>query len=166
MRIFNRTRFPYLTGALLTLLLGCAVFPAVAAADDASEIKAAVHARYDHGNENLTDLEGRISEKGAVAFLSSGGLATDVPANPTIAEYDQMSIRPKHIEVISLVEGQAAVAMFYAEGSMHIKGQAPVAHYLTRVTEVFVKEGEEWKVRASHYSPIAGGSGTSQTSVP
>jgi hypothetical protein len=166
MRIFNRTRFPFLTGALLILLLGCAVFPAVVAADDASEIKAAVHARYDHGRENLMDLEGRISEKGGVAFLSSGGLLQEIAASPETAEYEHFSVRPRHIEVVSLVEGQAAVAMFYAEGSMHIKGQAPVAHYLTRATEIFVKEGGEWKVRASHWSPIAGGSGTSQTSVP
>ena len=42
---------------------------------------------------------------------------------------------------------------------------AAVSDYRTRVTQVFVKEDGEWKVRAAHWSPIAGGAGTSQTAV-
>ena len=90
----------------------------------------------------------------------------ELPANAEPTEYEHLSIHPKHIQVISLVEGAAAVAMYYAEGSMQAKGNARVAHYMTRVTEVYVKEGEEWKVRAAHWSPIAAGSGTNQTSIP
>ena len=74
-------------------------------------------------------------------------------------------MKPKHIEVIVLVPGKAAVAMYYSEGSMKPKGAAAVSHYMTRVTQAFVKEDNKWKVRASHWSPIQGGSGTSQTSV-
>jgi hypothetical protein len=33
------------------------------------------------------------------------------------------------------------------------------------VTEVYVKEGGKWKVRAAHWSAVTGGSGTSQTSL-
>jgi len=40
-----------------------------------------------------------------------------------------------------------------------------VSHYLTRVTQVYVKEGGSWKIRASHWSPVSGGSGTSQSSL-
>ena len=29
--------------------------------------------------------------------------------------------------------------------------------------QVFVKEGGKWKIRSSHWSPISGGSGTTQT---
>ncbi len=42
---------------------------------------------------------------------------------------------------------------------------AAVSNYRTRVTQVYVKEGGKWKVRAAHFSPIMGGAGTSQTSV-
>jgi ketosteroid isomerase-like protein len=165
MRLSEKTGFRILTGALI-VLLGCAAFPAVAAADDASEIKKVIHESNDYGNKNLKDMEGGISEKGQVAFFSSGGLLQELAADAEPTEYEHLSIHPKHIKVISLVEGAAAVAMYYAEGSMHVKGNAPVAHYMTRVTEVYVKEGEEWKVRAAHWSPIAAGSGTSQTSIP
>jgi len=33
------------------------------------------------------------------------------------------------------------------------------------VTQVYVKENGKWKVRAAHWSPIAGGSGTNQNSL-
>jgi hypothetical protein len=39
---------------------------------------------------------------------------------------------------------------------------AAVSHYLTRVTQVLVKEAGKWKIRSSHWSAITGGSGTSQ----
>ena len=71
----------------------------------------------------------------------------------------------KHVEVIILVPEKAAVAMYYQEGSMKPKGAPAVSHYMTRVTQAFVKEGGIWKVSASHWSPITGGSGTSQTSI-
>ncbi len=55
--------------------------------------------------------------------------------------------------------------MYYSEGRFKAKGGEPVNNYLTRVTQVFVKEGGAWKVRAAHWSPILGGSGTNQNSL-
>ena len=55
--------------------------------------------------------------------------------------------------------------MYYSEGSMTPKGSKPVGHYMTRVTQAFVKENGEWRIRASHWSPIMGGAGTSQTAT-
>ena len=46
---------------------------------------------------------------------------------------------------------------------MKPKGANGVSHYLTRVSQSFIKEGSEWKTRTSHWSPVVGGSGTSQT---
>ena len=63
------------------------------------------------------------------------------------------------------LEGQAAVAMYYTEGRFKAKGGAAVDNYLTRATQVYVKENGKWKVRAAHWSPIAGGSGTNQNSI-
>ncbi len=56
-----------------------------------------------------------------------------------------------------------SVAVYYSEGSMKPKGSPAVNHYLTRATQVFVKEEGQWKIRSSHWSPVAGGSGTTQT---
>lgn len=82
-----------------------------------------------------------------------------------LSEYEYQSLTPKHIEVITLVEGQAAVAMYYAEGRVKTQGGEAVNNYLTRATQVYVKEDGKWKVRAAHWSPIAGGSGTNQNSL-
>jgi len=106
-----------------------------------------------------------VSKHGALEFWSSGGLLQRVSNADPQQKFTAFSLTTKHIEVITLVENQAAVAMYYSEGSMQPVGSSAVSHYLTRVTEVFVKEGDTWKRRAAHFSPITGGQGTSQTAV-
>ena len=71
----------------------------------------------------------------------------------------------KHIEVIVLVEDQAAVAHYYQEAIMKPTGLPAVPNYRTRVTQVFVKEDGAWKIRAAHWSPLMSGAGTSQTVI-
>ncbi len=82
------------------------------------------------------------------------------PEDPPI-EYEMFGVEPKHVEVIVLSE-DAAVALYYAEGSMQPKGRAVVPRYLTRVMEVYVREDGVWKARAGHWSPLQGGGGTSR----
>ncbi len=118
-------------------------------------------ARYT--NANLKGQEGDYSRYGALEFWSSGGLLQEIPAGGRPDVWEAISITPKNIRVITLVEGQAAVANYYSEGMMKPKGSPAVNHYLTRATQVFVKEDGKWKVRSSHWSPITGGAGTSQT---
>jgi hypothetical protein len=113
--------------------------------------------------ENLKGPPDDYSSKGALEFWSSGGLLNELPGGRDPEEFDAFSIIPKHIRVITLVEGQAAVAHYYTEGRLAPRGSAPVDHYLTRVTQVFVKEDGRWKIRSSHWSAITGGSGTSQS---
>lgn len=115
--------------------------------------------------KNLRGMDDTIAKEGSLEFWSSGGLLQEVAADVEAQEFDAISLNAKHITVITLVPGQIAVAQYYSEGSMSPKNSAAVSNYLTRVTEVYVKEGGKWKTRAAHYSAIAGGSGTSQTSI-
>ena len=115
--------------------------------------------------ENLKGEANTVAEDGSLEFWSSGGLLQEVAPSSEEVEYEAFTIVPKHIRIVTLVPGEVAVAQYYAEGSMHPKGGKPVANYRTRATQVYVKEGGEWKIRAAHWSPIAGGGGTSQTSV-
>jgi hypothetical protein len=124
-----------------------------------------IMAENEYVRKNLKDSEGTVSKDGSMEFWSSGGLAQWVPSDAPISEYESFSITPKHIKVIELPGGQAAVAMYYSEGSMHPKGSAAVNHYMTRVMQVYVKEDGKWKVRAAHWSPIAAGAGTSQSAL-
>lgn len=154
---------------LLTLLLATTLFfgATAAQADPATEkaIRDLVIAGNAYVKKNLKGEEGTIAKEGSTEFWSSGGLLQQVPADATPQEFDSFAIDVKHITVVTLVPGQAAAAFYYSEGSLKPKGRDAVGHYLTRVMEVYVKEDGKWKLRGAHWSPIRGGSGTSQTSV-
>ena len=89
----------------------------------------------------------------------------EVSRDDNAGEYDEFNVNAFHIKVTTLVPGKAAVAHFYAQGSMKVKDGQRVPNYFTRAMQVFVKEGGEWKIRSSHWSPVLAGSGTSQTSL-
>ena len=116
-------------------------------------------------NQELNQDPMRLSKDGSTEFFSSGGLLTylDRTSGGNTFEMFQGSI--KHIEVVVLVEGQAAVAHFYQEAVMQPMGLPAVPNYRARVTQVFVKEDGDWKIRAAHWSPLMGGAGTSQTVI-
>lgn len=133
--------------------------------DVASQVKAQILKDNKYNREHKEDAVGGISKDGSVEFWSSGGLMQKVKPDAPISKYDEFQITPKHIKVIELPGGQAAVATYYSEGSMQVKGGPRVSHYMTRVMQVYVKEDGEWKVRAAHWSPIGAGSGTTQSSL-
>lgn len=149
---------------VLALLLFILLAPASAAAQSATvqEVTETIMANYRHLNENAIARPGTYSSEGALEFWSSGGLLNEV-ADRDADEYEFVRVAVKHLEVIPLVEGQAAVAHYYSEGAMRPKGFAGVSHYLTRATQVFVKEGDRWVIRSSHWSPVSAGAGTTQT---
>ncbi len=149
-----------LTGVML--LIG-----AVAHADEATE-QAIIKMLMDNNAYTRKNLKGQddvISKEGSLEFWSSGGLLNEVNPDVPLPEFESFSINLKHITVITLVPGKAAVAQYYSEGAMDPANSAAVSNYRTRVTQVFVNEGGKWKVRAAHWSPIAGGAGTSQTAI-
>ncbi len=154
-----------MTKLVLIALVGVVLVPIIAAADTADEIKAKIMQDYADTRKNLTEDSEGVSKHGSVEFWSSGGLMQFVPADAPAGSYEQFTVTPKHIKVITLVEDQAAIAMYYSEGSIHRTGLKPVSHYMTRVTEAYAKEDGEWKQSAAHYSPIASGQGTQQTSL-
>jgi hypothetical protein len=118
---------------------------------------------YEYNNTQLENRPSDYSKHGSLAFWSSGGMLQKTLATSEPEKYDVFNIQPKHITVITLVEGQAAVAHFYAEGSLKPRGLPVASNYLVRVTVACVKEDGAWKFRAEHYSAVLGGSGTSQT---
>ena len=154
-----------LTATVSIALLGALMQPAIVLADTAAEIKVEIVNANAYVRKNLKDMDTGVSSKGSLQFWSSGGLVQNVPADSPVATYESFSLTPKHIQVVVVEEGKSAVAMYYSEGSFHEKGNKPVAHYMTRITEVYVKEGGKWKTRAAHDSPIAAGSGTNQTAI-
>lgn len=149
----------------LALSLTFALIAAPVLADTASEVRQEILDNMTHMNQALNQDPMRISKLGSKEFFSSGGLLNDIDRASTGNAFDIFEGTRKHIEVIVLVEGQAAVAHFYQEAMMQPKGLPAVPNYRTRVTQVYVKEDGGWKIRAAHWSPLIGGAGTSQTVV-
>ncbi len=148
----------------LLLVLFILLTPAFAVAQSAtvSEVTETIIENNRYVNENGTAMPGSYSSEGALEFWSSGGLMNEVTDRDAI-EFEMINIEAKHIHVLPVVEGQVAVAHYYSEGAMKPKGFAGVSNYMTRVSQVYVKEGERWVIRSSHWSPVAAGSGTTQT---
>jgi hypothetical protein len=146
------------------ILFGIAVISSFLVAGDVEEIKKQIMDNNEYSNKNNRSIN-EYSKNGALEYWSSGGLIQEIDPDGRPEEYDYFNIKVKHIEIIVLVPKKAAVAMYYSEGSMKPKNSPAVNHYLTRVTQAYVNENGTWKIRASHWSPIQGGSGTSQTST-
>lgn len=149
---------------IMTLIVLSMAIPMTLMAGDKEEIIEQIMKGNAYMNKNKKTMQ-EYSTKGALEFWSSGGLIHKISPSGRPDYYDSVNMTIKHIEVIVLVPGKAAVAMYYSEGSMKPKGSPAVSHYMTRVTQAYVKEGDGWKIRASHWSPITGGSGTSQAST-
>ena len=148
---------------LTTLVLS--TFSICVNADTKQEIRDVVLANMAHTNKNLSQDPMRISSAGSKKFFSSGGLLNTVTRKAGVSDFEYFSGTVKHIEVVVLVEGQAAVAHYYQEASMKPKGLPAVPNYRTRVTQAFAKEDGMWRIKAAHWSPLQGGAGTSQTVV-
>ena len=148
---------------LTTLVLS--TFSICVNADTKQEIRDVVLANMAHTNKNLSQDPMRISSAGSKEFFSSGGLLNTVTRKAGVSDFEYFSGTVKHIEVVVLVEGQAAVAHYYQEASRKPKGLPAVPNYRTRVTQAFAKEDGMWRIKAAHWSPLQGGAGTSQTVV-
>jgi hypothetical protein len=136
---------------------------AYAESETEKEVKQTILEANEYTKKNLTGTADDYSQHGALEFWSSGGLLQEIAPGGRQEPFEDFSLEVKHLKVIVLVEGQAAVAHYYSEGSLKPKGAPAVNHYLTRVSQVLVKEDGKWKIRSSHWSPVGGGSGTTQT---
>ena len=147
------------------LALSLSVLSSTVIADTATEVRQAVLDHLAHMNQELNQDPMRLSKDGSKEFFSSGGLLNHLDRTSGGNTFEMFQGSIKHIEVVVLVEGQAAVAHFYQEAMMQPTGLPAVPNYRTRVTQIFVKEAGDWKIRAAHWSPLMGGAGTSQTVI-
>ena len=147
------------------LALTLCVLSSTVMADTATEVRQVILDHLAHMNQELNQDPMRLSKDGSKEFFSSGGLLNHLERTSGGNTFEMFEGSIKHIEVVVLVEGQAAVAHFYQEAMMQPTGLPAVPNYRTRVTQIFVKEEGDWKIRAAHWSPLMGGAGTSQTVI-
>ncbi|NBX45277.1 MAG: hypothetical protein EBR00_09615, partial [Gammaproteobacteria bacterium] len=83
-------------------------FPVIGLADTEKEIKELIVSNLQYTSDNLSEKEGTLSKQGSLEFWSSGGLLVD-NVNAGTRQWEVFQAAAKHIEVITLVEGRAAV---------------------------------------------------------
>ena len=71
---------------------------------------------------------------------------------------NRFDFTPRYIEVDILEEGKYAVAYYYLVGTYTIN-DVTKSDYRTRVCQVLVKEGKDWKVKSGDFTPLHSGSG-------
>tara|TARA_B100001105_G_scaffold178129_1_gene143638 strand:- start:405 stop:863 length:459 start_codon:yes stop_codon:yes gene_type:complete len=132
--------------------------------------------------DDVSDVEGLINEhwktqneknwQGFVSTLYSGGTmngdsngsfwyrqdATVKAVTKNQIASNRFDFTPRYIEVDILEEGKYAVAYYYLVGSYTINGLTK-PDYRTRVCQVLVKEGKNWKIKSGDFTPLHSGSG-------
>ena len=126
------------------------------------EIIDTIIAANQYVRDNLRSNPENAPRDGALEFWSSGGLLHEIPSSGRVERYESFNITPKHIRVV-IHSNTVATALYYSEGSLKPEGYPAVSGYRTRVTQTMVKQGNKWVAKVSHWSPIQGGAGTSQT---
>ena len=132
--------------------------------------------------DDVSDVEGLINEhwktqneknwQGFVSTLHSGGTmngdsngsfwyrqdATVKAVTKNQVASNRFDFTPRYIEVDILEEDKYAVAYYYLVGSYTINGLTK-PDYRTRVCQVLVKEGKNWKIKSGDFTPLHSGSG-------
>ena len=141
--------------ALLMVLVGGLVLTAVAAADDAADIKAAQRAQFAAYNASDADSVAQYVLPEQSRFVGNGSLLTvGFNENDLKASFDagvKYNRQFRHLDV--KVYGNAAVVTGYWMGTITfpdgITVNGPVRH-----SAVWIKQGGQWKLAHRHNSPL------------
>ena len=108
---------------LIHCILSSFLICSALSAGDVEDVKNSIKNSFKYLNK-MKKSENDYSKDGALEFWSSGGLMQNIDPSGRPETYDYVNINPKHIEVIVLAKGKAAVAMYYSEGNMKLKNSS------------------------------------------
>ncbi len=133
-------------------------------ADDESEVVDVIKKHWEYQNaKDWGRFVGTLFSGGTMNGDSNGSFwyereATIAAVKQGQSPKDEFNFTPRYIEVDVLEKGKVAVAYYYLVGSYNIDGLQK-SNYRTRVSQIFVTENGNWKVKAGHYTPLHSGSG-------
>lgn len=133
-------------------------------ASDKSDIERIINNHWDSWNlKKYKDYISSVHSDGTRNGDSNGSFwYENVPTIKSLTESrkpgDKSSFNARYIEVDVLVPGKAAVAYYYLVGSYTLGGVTK-NDYRTRVSQVFIIEKGQWKIKSGHFSPLHSGSG-------
>ena len=133
-------------------------------ADDKSEVADVVNKHWQYQNvKDWGKYVGTMHSKGTMDGDSNGSFwyrreATVASVTEGQSPENEFNFTPRYNEVDILEKGKVAVAYYYLVGSYNINS-VQKNDYRTRVSQIFVKEKGNWKVKAGHFTPLHSGSG-------
>ena len=136
------------------------LFTSFAFSGDADDVRKLIHKHYKAINSgDMKTSPSTMHSKGNISGYSNGAVC--YTQNPSvIAQNDPLdfNMTAHYVDVEVVAPGKVAIAYFYLTGSYNIDG-VQSNNYRTRVSKVLVKEGKQWKIRLSHYTPFFSGDG-------
>ena len=133
-------------------------------ADDKSEVADKVKKHWSYQNEkNWKKFVSTLHPEGTMNGDSNGSFwyiqqSTVAAWTEGQSPSNKFNFNPRYIEVDVLEKGKVAVAYYYLVGSYMING-VEKSDYRTRVSQILVKDGDEWKIKSGHFTPLHSGSG-------
>ena len=145
---------------IMTIFLVCSGL----LADDVSDVEGLINEHWKTQNEkNWQGFVSTLYSGGTMNGDSNGSFwyrqdATVKAVTKNQIASNRFDFTPRYIEVDILEEDKYAVAYYYLVGSYTINGLTK-PDYRTRVCQVLVKEGKNWKVKSGDFTPLHSGSG-------
>jgi len=133
-------------------------------AGDVSDVKSLISKHWKTQNEKKwQEFVSTLHSGGTMNGDSNGSFwyrqeATVKAVTKNQVASNRFDFTPRYIEVDILEEGKYAVAYYYLVGTYTINGITK-SDYRTRVCQVIVKEGKNWKVKSGDFTPLHSGSG-------
>ena len=133
-------------------------------ANDEAEVTEIVNKHWEYQNKkNWKKYVGTLYSGGTMNGDSNGSFwymqeSTVAAVTEGQAPSNEFNFKPRYIKIDVLEKGRVAVAYYYLVGSYSINGQEK-NDYRTRVSQVFVKEEDGWKIKSGHFTPLYSGSG-------
>ena len=133
-------------------------------AGDVSDVKSLISKHWNTQNEKKwQDFVSTLHSGGTMNGDSNGSFwyrqdATVKAVTKNQVASNRFNFTPRYIEVDILEEGKYAVAYCYLVGTYTIN-DITKSDYRTRVCQVLVKEGKNWKVKSGDFTPLHSGSG-------
>ena len=146
------------------LLLLSFIFSSFVVAGDVDDVNVLIKKHWAaQNNKDWKTLVSTLHSGGTMNGDSNGSfwyrMTASVAAITENQDIDNESnYTPRYIEVDVLDEGNIAIAYYYLVGSYKISG-VKKNDYRTRVSQLFVVEDGQWKIKAGHYTPLHSGSG-------
>ena len=149
---------------IIMLFLALLITTNLLFANDKSEVVDVVNKHWEYQNtKDWKKYAGTLHSGGTMNGDSNGSFwylreSTVAAVTEGQSPDNEWNVVPRYIKVDVLEKGKVAVTQHERVGSYTING-VQKNDYRTRVSQIFVKEKGNWKVKAGHYTPLYSGSG-------